>query len=135
MKIARKKMQCEVPSVAMGDIAFNLLIFFVILAQANNDSHLQWQPAPAPKVESVGNARLSVLVDSNRKVYFNGGQVSMTQLKTLLEKELRDAPAGKRGVLLKVHKQTTADVFQPIIEAVSEAGGEMMHILEEKKPK
>jgi biopolymer transport protein ExbD len=135
MKIARKKMQCEVPSVAMGDIAFNLLIFFVILAQATDDSHLAWQPAAAPKVESAGNARISVLVDSNKKVYLNGGQVSLAQLKTELEKELQGAVPGQRRVLLKIDKETTADLFQPIIESVSEAGGELVHILTEKNPK
>ena len=30
MKIPRKKSRADVPSMAMGDIAFNLLIFFVI---------------------------------------------------------------------------------------------------------
>ena len=45
MKIIRKKHKVEVPSVAMGDIAFNLLIFFVILARATDDSHLNWTPA------------------------------------------------------------------------------------------
>ena len=45
MKIARKRLKAEVPSVAMGDIAFNLLMFFVILARAQDDSHLKWEPA------------------------------------------------------------------------------------------
>ena len=43
--------------MAMGDIAFNLLIFFVILARAQDDSHLQWQPAVTPKSEASGNAK------------------------------------------------------------------------------
>ncbi len=34
MKIKRRTSQATVPSMAMGDIAFNLLIFFVILARA-----------------------------------------------------------------------------------------------------
>ena len=40
----------------MGDIAFNLLIFFVILARAQDDSHLQWEPAKAEEVQSAGVA-------------------------------------------------------------------------------
>jgi biopolymer transport protein ExbD len=132
MKMTRKKMNCEVPSVAMGDIAFNLLIFFVILAKAQDDSHLQWQPAATPKVENAGNSRISILVDVNNKLYFNGKECGVGQLKTTIEKELKEAPAGQRTVLLRVHKSTMAQRFQPIIEAVSEAGGEMVHILEER---
>jgi hypothetical protein len=43
MKIARRSMRVEGPSVAVGDIAFNLLIFFVNLAQAQDDNH-SWKP-------------------------------------------------------------------------------------------
>jgi biopolymer transport protein ExbD len=51
-----------------------------------------------------------------------------------IEDLLGDAPPGKRTVLLKVHKETLAQRFEPIIEAVSEAGGDLVHVLEEKKP-
>jgi hypothetical protein len=32
-----------------------------------------------------------------------------------------------------VHKEATAVFFEPVIEAVSEAGGDLYHILEQKK--
>jgi biopolymer transport protein ExbD len=133
MKIIRKKMNAEVPSVAMGDIAFNLLIFFVILAKGGDDSHVKWQAASTPKVESAGNSRCSVIVDVNHDLYFNGKKISINQLKSEVEGELGNAPAGKRVVLLKIDKGTTANLFEPIVEAVSEAGGELVHILQEKK--
>lgn len=133
MKIARKKMNCEVPSMAMGDIAFNLLIFFVILAKAQDDSHLQWKPANTPQVENVGHARVSILVDVNNKLYINGNEIGIAQLKGAIEKELKNIVPGQRTVLLKIDKVTQAARFQPIIEAVSEAGGELVHVLEEKK--
>ena len=50
MKIKRRAIRADVPSMAMGDIAFNLLIFFVILARAQDDSHLQWTPAAARRI-------------------------------------------------------------------------------------
>ena len=62
MKCVRKTVKADVPSVAMGDIAFLLLIFFVILARAEDDSHLKWQPANIPKVENLGNSEVSVLI-------------------------------------------------------------------------
>ena len=83
--------------------------------------------------KNAGNSRVSILVDVNNKLYLNGREIGISQLKPGIEKELRDAPAGQRTAVLKVHKDTQASRFQPIIEAVSEAGGEMVHILEEKK--
>lgn len=133
MNIGRKKHKCEVPSVAMGDIAFNLLIFFVILAKAQDDSHLQWVPAATPKVESSGFAKVSVMIDSKSDLYLNGQQIGLQQLSGRIKDLLGEAPAGERTVLFKVHKDAQALKWEPAIESISEAGGELVHILEEKR--
>jgi len=133
MKVARRSLKADVPSVAMGDIAFNLLIFFVILARAQDDSHLKWKPAATPKIESVGHAKVSVVVDNKNRLYLNGRQIGQSELAAGIEKQLGDLPQGKRFVLLKIHADITADRFEPVIEAVSQAGGELVHVLEEKK--
>ena len=62
MKIKRRSSQAEVPSMAMGDIAFNLLIFFVILARAQDDSHLHWEPATAAEITASATAKVVVLM-------------------------------------------------------------------------
>jgi hypothetical protein len=36
-------------------------------------------------------------------------------------------------VLLKVHQEAVALRFEPVIEAVSEAGGDLVHIVEDVK--
>ena len=133
MKIARRQLKVEVPSVAMGDIAFNLLIFFVILAKAQDDSHLQWQPAATAKVESAGHARVSIVIDVNNKLYLNGREVGIAALSNGIQELLGGAATGDRVVLLKVHKEALAQRFEPVIEAISEAGGDLVHVLEEKK--
>ena len=130
MKIPRKRYEASVPSMAMGDIAFLLLIFFVILARAEDDSHLQWQPAKSAILEQAKHAKVGIVVDVENKTYLNGQEIGVGQLATELEKILGDGPAGERTVLLKVHKDATAVYFEPIIEAVSEAGGDLLHILE-----
>src|SRR5438552_1867492 len=99
MKISRRKLKIEIPTVAMGDIAFNLLIFFVILARAQDDSHLQWEPAKTAKVENVGNPRVSVTVDKESRLFLNGKQISVSQLAEGIEKLLGSLPAGNRLVL------------------------------------
>ncbi|MDX1943827.1 MAG: biopolymer transporter ExbD [Pirellulaceae bacterium] len=132
MKIARKQMKADVPSVAMGDIAFNLLIFFVILARAQDDSHLQWQPARAEHLEAA-ESKVGVVIDNQNKLYVNGREIGVSQLAGEIEKALGDLPFGQRTVLLKVHKDATALYYEPVIEAVSEAGGDLLHVLEEER--
>ena len=133
MKIRRLAVRADVPSTSMGDIAFNLLIFFVILARANDDSFLNWQPAHARNLEAAGYAKVSVLIDRESKLYLNGRQVGMAQLSQEIGGLLGDAPAGQRTVLLKIHREAQALYFEPVIEAVSEAGGDLVHVLEELK--
>lgn len=133
MKITRKKYAATVPSMAMGDIAFNLLIFFVILARATDDSHLQWEPAEAADVTTGGVSTVSVVIDIENKYYINGQQVGIAQIAPQIDELLGNAPIEDRKVLLKVHRNATANHFEPVIEAVSEAGGQLFHILEEKR--
>jgi len=133
MKIKRRTSQANVPSMAMGDIAFNLLIFFVILARVDDDSHLKWVPADAPNVEKAGFSAVSVVVDTKNRLYLNGQQIGIASLAGRVESLLGNRPAGKRTVLLKIHAETQAGRFEPIIEAVSQAGGDLVHILDEKK--
>lgn len=119
--------------MAMGDIAFNLLVFFLILARAQDDSHLKWNAAATPQVENVGYAQVSIVVDVNNKLYLDGQEVGVAQLSGGISKLLGDAPPGKRTVLLKINNTTLAQRFEPIIEAVSQAGGDLVHVLEEQK--
>ena len=64
MKLRRKKLTASVPSFAMGDIGFLLLIFFVILARAQNDSHIHWEPAELPDIEMAAAPVATVAIDS-----------------------------------------------------------------------
>jgi len=133
MKIKRRSSQAEVPSMAMGDIAFNLLIFFVILARAQDDSHLHWEPATAAEITASATAKVVVLIDSENHFYVNGQQVGETQLAGEIDALLGDAVAGERTVVLKAHKDAQAMYFEPVIEAISEKGGELVHVLEKKQ--
>ena len=129
MRIPRKSFDADVPSTAMGDIAFLLLIFFVILARAVDDSHLQWKPAEVPEVESTGAALASVTIDADMRLYLNGKEIKADVLADQLEVALGAAEPGKRKVFLKVDKEATAAHFQPAIEAISMAGGDLIHVL------
>ena len=130
MKIPKRSFEASVPSMAMGDIAFLLLIFFVILARAQDDSHLQWEPAAYEELEQAKNYKASVVIDADKKTYLNGRPISQAQLADALTSLLGNAEASKRTVLLKVHKDATAIHFEPVIEAVSKSGGEIHHVLE-----
>ena len=130
MGILRRKTRSRVPSMAMGDIAFLLLIFIVLLARARDDSHLVWQPATGTELVKPANQNASVVIDKQNITYLNGRPTLSENLATDFSSLLGDLPPGSRTVLLKVHKDVIAEHFEPAIEAVSEAGGELHHVLE-----
>jgi len=116
--------------MAMGDIAFLLLIFIVLLARARDESHLVWQPATGTELVKPTNRNASVVIDKQNVTYLNGRPVQVQNLAAELDSLLGDLPAGGRTVLFKVHKNVIAEFFEPAIEAVSGAGGELHHVLE-----
>ena len=133
MKMKRRGFKVDIPAVAMGDIAFNLLVFFVILAQSQDDSHIQWTPAKADNLKASGYTKVTVTIDKDQKLYLNGLELSESQLAERVENYLGNAPAGQRKVMLKAHQDCTAAKFEPVIEAISLAGGELVHVLEDRK--
>jgi biopolymer transport protein ExbD len=136
MKVRRRKLEAGIPYLPMADIAFNLVLFFIMMARVQDDSKLGVVFARAPHTETaVAESRVRVAVNHNGAVYLNGNQISVTQLAGAIESILGREPPGHRTVLLKIHKDTMASTFEPIIEAVSEAGGDIFHVLEEEDSK
>jgi biopolymer transport protein ExbD len=145
MKIRRCKLEPGVPAVAMADIAFNLVLFFIILAKTQDDSaeveaqkKLKWEAAHVAAVQDLPKTLITVTVTQENKVFLNAREIPRKELteKDLSEeiaKLLGDKPAGKRTVQLKIHKDAPADIFEKVIEAVSQAGGEVVHVLAEDK--
>ncbi|MEC7881343.1 MAG: biopolymer transporter ExbD [Verrucomicrobiota bacterium] len=130
MILRRKQLEATVPSMAMGDIAFLLLIFIVLLARARDDSHLIWQPATGTELVKPANQNASIVIDKSNITYLNGRLIKAENLSDELSVLLGDLPSGSRTVLFKVHKDVIAEYFEPAIEAISEAGGELHHVLE-----
>jgi biopolymer transport protein ExbD len=130
MAFKPKKLDVPPPFVSLADMAFNLVLFFVIMAKTQDDG-LQWEPAKATGTLQVPNSRVVVTVDKDSKVYLNGNLVSVLALSDLLKQELDKVES--RVVLLKVHKETQASTFEPIMEACGQAGSEVYHVLEEER--
>jgi biopolymer transport protein ExbD len=131
VKFKRRKLDVIPPYVSMADIAFNLVLFFLIMAKTQDDSHIQWEPAKDIGAKQVANAKVSIIVDRDNKVYLNGQIVGLREMTDKVALELGDRPPNERTVLLKIHKDTLAATFEPIMEAVSNAGGEVVHVIEE----
>ena len=69
-------------------------------------------------------------------MYLNGRalaeRIDAAALAEQIEHLLGNRPAGERTVLLKVDRETPAASFEPVTEAVSRAGGDLVHVVEQE---
>ena len=126
MKLRRKrKGPITVPVASMGDIAFLLIIFFMVCSNFAKESNIDYKPPSASDVGPVKDAGLSVVVDVDGKIFLNGRELDgPATLKDLLEAALLDkTDAAEREVLFKCDMTLAKKAFEPALEAVVSAGG------------
>ncbi len=131
MAFKRRKLEIVPPFVSLADIVFNLILFFLILAKTQDEKTLEWEKTQAPGTKELAKARVAVTVDKNGKMYLNGDEIGLRDLPERLDKEFANQ-TEKKSVLLRIHKETLAATYKKIMEAVSQAGCEIAHVLEDE---
>jgi len=123
----KKRKTIPIPVASMGDIAFLLIIFFLVCSEAVKDnSNL---PVELPTSEHVVKTKATtvayVAIDANGEIYFNGARVDGAKdvewgVRSLLTNTVSD---DQRHVQLKCDKSQSKEIFQPVLQAIAEAGG------------
>ena len=132
MKIPRaKKVAAGIPLASTADVAFLLLIFFIVMAKGTTESAVDWKPATTVvRLNAADNSLASVIIDKDSKVYLNGLAVSMGSLKDSVAAYLGDRPAGQRKVLLKVDRNVPERVFSQVMLDIADSGGDIFRVLD-----
>jgi biopolymer transport protein ExbD len=129
MKRSRRKKRkpIPVPVASMGDIAFLLIIFFLVCSEVVKDnSNL---PVALPVSEYVEKTKVTVVarvtIDETGGTYFDGARVDNAKdiewgVRALLTNTVSD---DQRHVQFKCDKSQPKEVFQPVLQAIAEAGG------------
>lgn len=111
----------------MGDIAFLLIIFFLVCSEAVKDNSSL--PVALPTSAHVKKTKATVVayvtVDENGGIYFDNNRVDSAKdvewgVRALLTNTISD---DQRHVQFKCDKSQSKEVFQPILQAIAEAGG------------
>jgi len=119
----------------MGDIAFLLIIFFMVVSNFFKTPKIDADMPGWKILETLTDAPIGIGVDKESIIFVNRDEVtSSDDVKAAVE----TAVANYRGedqlkVPVRIHKELTKDVFEPIIEAVNAAGATPVLIAEEDK--
>jgi biopolymer transport protein ExbD len=130
MKRSRRKKRkpIPVPVASMGDIAFLLIIFFLVCSEAIKDN--SEPPVELPTVsehveQTKANVVARVTIDKTGEIHFDGTRVDSAKdvewgVRALLTNTVSD---DQRHVQFKCDKSQPKEIFQPVLQAIAEAGG------------
>lgn len=83
----KSKTSSEIPSSSMADIAFLLLIFFMVstVFQSDKERGIEWAQAEATeKIDEKQKNILNIWVESNGDVFINDVQREMSEVRTVV---------------------------------------------------
>jgi len=115
----RKKGALFVSVVAMGDIAFLLIIFFILVGNFMKDN-MKFTPPVSMDLESQETPQVIVVMDESREVWLQGVNLHIDLLSAGVQQMVGDH--RDRPVHVKIHKTVERKDFLPVLEALSEAG-------------
>ena len=123
---SKKRRKVQVPVASMGDIAFLLIIFFLLLSEFAKEKDL---PIALPESEQVEKTEAVVVarvaIDSSGDIYFDGDRVDNAKdvewgIRDLLTRTVSD---NQRHVQFKCDARLPRETFEPVLKAIAEAGG------------
>ena len=131
----RKKMAITVPTTSMGDIAFLLIIFFMVCSNFAKENRIKYKSPDALDVDKVKNTKISIVVDEKSEIYYNGKLMdSARTVETMVDAYVRETTTDEeRMVMFKCDHLVEKRVFEPVLEAITRAGGIIVAVGEKRK--
>jgi len=123
---SKKRRAVPVPIASMGDIAFLLIIFFMVTSEVSKDKNMA---VVLPLSEHVKQMKVVVVarvaVDENGEIYFDGNRVDNAKdvewgVRALLTNTISD---DQRHVQFKCDSALPKETFEPVIKAIAAGGG------------
>lgn len=135
----KKKREPEIATASMADIAFLLLIFFLVTTTMDMDKGIPMiLPERGGEVKINPKNIAKVLVNAAGDVLFDGEVVGDMQLKEMLENRIKERGIDSEGkpkliVSIKTDRETEYDRYITILDLVKEAGATKISIAEPDK--
>ena len=136
MKIRRRsRLLVEPPAHATGDIAFNLIVFFLVCASVQPESGRKQEiPRADPKEEKSQQSENIEVSLTRTTVAINGAPVRLENFQEQLLSLLRGKRnAAERIVVVKSKPETPYEFWIQITDVIEQSGGFVTLLLEEER--
>ena len=126
----KKRMDLVLPTSSMGDIAFLLIIFFILASNFMKSANIEAEKPSSLEAHTVDDPQVEVVVDKSGKCYVQGVEVEAS----LVESAVLQALGEKRDkpVSLLVDKDLPKKSFMPAVEALGSAGVKVILVGEKR---
>lgn len=125
---SKKIREAEIPTASQADLAFLLLVFFLVTTTIDIDTGLGLTlpeyvpPDQQVEVKIDPNRMAAVLVNENGEVLIDGNIVPVYQIKDLLKVRIaskNDLPANKKMIVsLKTDRKTVYNVYIQALDQI-----------------
>ena len=114
-KIKRRFKEGEIPTSSMADIAFLLLIFFLVTTTIDIDKGLGLVlPAEGETIEIKKKNILNCLINSSGMVLLGGEPVNLKDVSRIVKEKLREN--NKLIISVKTHEKTRYKDYVAVID-------------------
>lgn len=117
MKLPDIKLKAKMPIVAMGDIAFLLLVFFIVTSTLDQSRKLEIEIPSAKNTMKIPQEEIfNIFIDKEGKVYFKGDEKDLIEIQFLY---LKHASIFKKPIIqLVADKDLPFEKVNEIIETL-----------------
>ena len=122
----RRKLPILVPLASFGDIAFLLIIFFMLASNFVKEAHIELERVEAGNIEEVKPAPVSVTLDADGVCYLQGKVQPIGSLESAVSM-LVEGAEDKR-VAMTIDKNLVSKQYSPVQMALVRAGATIIAI-------
>ncbi len=127
------RVTAEIPTASMADIAFLLIVFFLVTTTMNQDKGLSLHLPPVAETKEVREKNIcNVWINAQDQIaFFENEQLNMVPLQNLRAGiEQRLAANDKLIVSLKAERQASYRIFVDVLDELKLSGAKRISIAE-----
>ena len=125
----RKKQSNEIPTSSLADIAFLLLVFFLVTTTIDMDKGLSLVlPAPGEEKEIPKENISNLLINAAGKIMLDEEPINMDDIRNTVKKKMNENP--NLIFSIKTDRQTDYQVFVSVLDQLKMANATRISIAE-----
>lgn len=129
----RKTSSAEIPTASLADMAFLLLIFFLVVTTIGSDKGIDLVLPPEGDVKEIPKTNImNILINDNGNILIDEEPRFLNQVKDIVKERLAKNP-DKLIVSVKTTRLTPYNIFVGVMDQLKQAEAKKISLAEPEK--